>query len=112
VHDFLRRCPEVQLVTRAAEVIELVGAIGDDLAPERQAAPTPRDGLEPLARQVLDGLPAAGAVSPDLIAVAAGVPPLDVLRCLPGLQLRGLVEATPAGWALTAAARGSGRDRP
>ena len=35
----------------------------------------------------------------------SGVPALEVLRCLPGLEVRGLVEATPAGWTLTPAAR-------
>ena len=32
----LRRCPEVHLVTRAAEVIELLAAIGADQPPQRQ----------------------------------------------------------------------------
>ncbi len=108
VHQFLRSRDEVSLVTRAAEVVELVGRIGDDLAPRLEAPAAARDGLEPVALRVLDGLPAAGEVSPDRIAVTAGVPALDVLRCLPGLEVRGLVEATPAGWRLTAAARGGG----
>jgi DNA processing protein len=107
VHEFLRTSPEVTLVTRVAEVVEMVGDIGADLAPRPEAPAAPRDGLAPVARQVLDGLPAVGAVSPDLIAVAAGVPPLDVLRCLPGLEMRGLVEESPAGWQLTALARGA-----
>ena len=107
VHELLRSEPEVTLITRTAEVVELVGAIGADLAPRPQAPATIRDGLAPLARQVLDGLPTAGAVSADRIAAAAGVPPLDVLRCLPGLKVRGLVEDTPAGWQLTALARGT-----
>ena len=92
-------------MTRVAEIIEVVGSIGDDLAPRPEGPGSPRDGLEPVAVQVLDGLPTVGAVSPDRIAVAAGVPPLTVLRCLPGLELRGLVEATPAGWQLTPVAR-------
>jgi DNA processing protein len=105
VHGLLRSEPEVTLVTRPAEVIEAIGAFGDDLAERQQAPSDPRDGLEPLARQVLDGLPAVGVASPDRIAVTCGVPPLDVLRCLPGLELRGFVEATPAGWQLTSVAR-------
>ncbi|MFL6130786.1 MAG: DNA-processing protein DprA [Mycobacteriales bacterium] len=107
VHELLRTRPDVTLVTRTAEVVELVGAIGADLAPRPEAPATVRDALEPLARQVLDGLPTVGAVSPDRIAVCAGVPPLDVLRCLPGLEVRGLVEDTPAGWQLTPLARGA-----
>lgn len=109
VHELLRTREEVRLVTRAAEVLEEVGAIGDDLAPRVEAPRAARNGLDPISLQVLDGLPATGAVSPDRIAVAAGVPPLEVLRRLPGLEERGLVEATPAGWCLTPAAR---RPRP
>ena len=105
VHQLLRDREDAQLVTRVAEIIEVVGSIGDDLAPRPEGPGSPRDGLEPVAVQVLDGLPTVGAVSPDRIAVAAGVPPLTVLRCLPGLELRGLVEATPAGWQLTPVAR-------
>jgi DNA processing protein len=101
VHNLLRVHPEAQLVTRAAEVIEAVGRFGDDLADRQQAPVRPRDTLAPLARQVLDGLPTAGVVSPDRIAVACGVSPLDVLRCLPSLELKGFVESTPTGWRLT-----------
>ncbi|HST66280.1 MAG TPA: DNA-processing protein DprA, partial [Mycobacteriales bacterium] len=105
VHELLRGRPETVLVTRAAEVVEAVGAFGADLAERRQAPPVPRDALAPLARQILDGLPTTGAASPDRIAVACGVPPLDVLRCLPALELKGFVEATPTGWRLTPTAR-------
>ncbi|HYT11091.1 MAG TPA: DNA-processing protein DprA [Mycobacteriales bacterium] len=108
VNRFLQDNAEVRLVTRAADVVEMVGVIGEDLAPRDPAPPAPRDGLDPIALQVLDGLPTSGTASPDRIAVAAGVPPLDVLRCLPGLEARGLVDATPSGWCLTAAARGAG----
>ena len=58
---------------------------------------------------MLDGLPTVGVASPDRIAVACGVPPLDVLRCLPALELQGFVQATPAGWQLGPAARSTGR---
>ena len=105
VHQLLRSEPEAMLVTRPVEVIEAVGAFGDDLADRQQAPPDPRDRLEPLARQVLDGLPVVGVASADRIAVTCGVPALDVLRCLPALELTGFVEATPAGWQLTPAAR-------
>jgi DNA processing protein len=105
VHDLLRMHPETVLVTRAAEVVEEVGAFGVDLADLRRAPAQPRDDLDPIARQVLDGLPPTGAASPDRIAVACAVPPLEVLRRLPGLELLGLVEATPYGWQLTRAAR-------
>jgi DNA processing protein len=105
VHVLMRTDPEVVLVTRTAEVIEAVGALGTDLADRPQAPADPRDRLAPLARQVLDGLPTVGVATPDRIALACGVPPLDVLRCLPGLELAGFVETTPTGWQLGPAAR-------
>jgi DNA processing protein len=105
VHGLLRSDPEVVLVTRTEEVVEAVGELGTDLAERPQAPADPRDRLTPLARQVLDGLPTVGVASPDRIAVACGVPPLDVLRSLPALELQGFVEATPAGWQLGPAAR-------
>jgi DNA processing protein len=105
VHQLLRTREEVALVTRAAEVVEMVGAIGEDLATPLAAPRRSRDGLDPISLQVLDGLPATGAVSPDRIAVEAGVPAFTVLRCLPGLEVRGLVESTPAGWMITDAGR-------
>jgi DNA processing protein len=109
VHALLRAEPEVLLVTRPAEVVEAVGALGTDLADRPQAPADPRDRLAPLARQVLDGLPTVGAAGPDRIAVACGVPPLDVLRCLPALELQGFVQATTAGWQLGPAAQTSPR---
>jgi DNA processing protein len=112
VHELLRSDPEVVLVTRTAEVVEAVGELGTDLAERPQAPVDPRDRLAPLARQVLDGLPTVGVASPDRIAVSCGVPPLDVLRCLPALELQGFVEATPAGWQLGPAARPPRRRAP
>jgi DNA processing protein len=93
------------LITSGAHVLELVGAIGDDLAPLVEIAPTPRDGLGEVASRVLDGLPTRGATDPDRIAVSAGVPVGDVLRCLPVLELRGFVRSGTDGWRLTAAGR-------
>ena len=57
-------------------------------------------------------LPTVGVATPDRIALACGVPPLDVLRCLPGLELAGFVEATPTGWQLGPAARPRHRRQP
>ena len=105
VHHLLRSREETVLVTRAAEIAEAVGAIGDDLAEPLSGPSRARDGLDPVALRVLDALPATGAVSPDRISAESGVPALDVLRRLPGLELRGLVESTPAGWTLTPTAR-------
>jgi DNA processing protein len=105
VHVLLRSEPEVVLVGRAAEVVEAVGDLGADLADRPRGPVSARDALTPLARQVLDGLPTTGEAGPDRIALACGVPALDVLRCLPALELQGFVRSTPTGWSLTPAAR-------
>jgi DNA processing protein len=70
VHELLRG--EGQLVTDAAEVVELVGRVGADLAPPRRMPVLPRDLLAPDAAAVLDALPARGAHALDQIARDAG----------------------------------------
>lgn len=55
VHELLRG--EAVLVTDAAEVVELVGGMGE-LAPERRGPVLPRDLLDPAAARVLEALPA------------------------------------------------------
>jgi DNA processing protein len=56
-HEMIRE-EDACLVTSGAHVRELVGALGDDLAPLPRARPAPRDRLSPVARRVLDGMPA------------------------------------------------------
>jgi DNA processing protein len=103
-HQMIRE-EEACLVSSAEHVLEMVGAVGADLAPVPRAEPAARDRLSALARRVLDGMPAFDRTSADGIALAAGVPVVDVLRCLPGLEIHGFVEAESGGWRLTPAAR-------
>ncbi|HVX44426.1 MAG TPA: DNA-processing protein DprA, partial [Mycobacteriales bacterium] len=88
-------------VTRVEEVVEEIGAIGADLAPRRAGRRDPRDSLDGLARQVLDGVPARRPARPEAIAAEAGVPIGDVLRALPALELQDFVEAVGGGWRLS-----------
>lgn len=101
-HELLRR-PEEQatLVTSAAQVIEVVGGIGAELAPPPERPATPRDGLSDVARRVLDACPVRLGVSPERLAAVAGCEVLDVLRVLPALELADLVQWTGTGWRLT-----------
>jgi DNA processing protein len=94
-----------RLVTRAADVFEEVGAIGTDLADRPWAEPDPRDVADPVARRVLDGMPARRGATPERIAVSAGIPVGEVLRVLPALHLQDLVERTDDGWRLAARSR-------
>ena len=69
-HALLRNGAE--LVTRAEDIVELVGHIGE-LAPEEPHPSTPFDGLSEAERLVYEALPGRGAVTIDEIAVASGL---------------------------------------
>lgn len=105
-HALLRE-PDTTLVTSAAEVLDRIGRIGDDLAAPVLGPVLPRDGLGPEARRVLDAVPALRAVGAARIAVAAGVDQRTVLRSLGALQFAGFAERTETGWRLTPEARSS-----
>jgi DNA processing protein len=88
------------LVTRADDVIELVGRAGE-LAPEDPRPTSPLDGLADTDKRVYDALPARGARTADEIAVASGLPPTGVLGPLAMLELAGLVVHEQGRWKLT-----------
>lgn len=85
------------VVTRAEEIIEFVGRIGE-LAPEEQRPVTPLDGLSDIEKRVYDAMPARAARTADEISVAAGLPPTQVLGPLAMLELAGLVKAQGGRW--------------
>ncbi|MBP2705319.1 DNA-protecting protein DprA [Microbispora sp. RL4-1S] len=93
-------------VTAVDEIIELVGAIGDDLAPPRKGPPRPHDALNDETRRVLEAIPARGSAGPAAIAVAAGVDLATALACLGGLAAAGFVASGERGWRLSGARRG------
>ncbi|MFI6807191.1 DNA-processing protein DprA [Streptomyces luteogriseus] len=98
VHDLLRG--EAVLVTDVADVVELVGDIGE-LAPDRRGPVLPRDLLEPAARQVLAALPGRGVARPDEIARSAQTAQDDAIARLYELRALGYVERHGDGWKLT-----------
>ncbi|WP_307624252.1 DNA-processing protein DprA [Streptomyces sp. V3I7] len=98
VHELLRG--EAALVTDAAEVVELVGEIGE-LAPVRRGPVLPRDLLEPGARRVLAALPARGAPHPREIARGAQTTEDETIARLYELRALGYVERHGDGWKLT-----------
>ncbi|MFB7735818.1 DNA-processing protein DprA [Streptomyces sp. NPDC056112] len=107
VHELLRG--GAVLVGDAAEVVELVGDMGE-LAPDRRGPVLPRDLLEPDARQVLAALPARGAATPDEIARDARTTEDDAIAKLYELQSLGYVERHGEGWKLTRQALISARE--
>ncbi|MFJ9952754.1 DNA-processing protein DprA [Kitasatospora sp. NPDC091207] len=99
VHALIRA--GATLVTDAAEVAELIGAIGDDLAPRRSGPVLPRDLLEPAVARVLEAVPATAEGAPvERLARQSGLPPDEVLQRLYELGSLGFVERHGAHWRL------------
>jgi DNA processing protein len=96
-HILLRSGAE--LVTRAEEVVELVGRAGE-FADEVPRPTGPLDGLSEAERQVYEALPARGVRSADQIAVASGLPPTAVLGPLAMLEIAGLASRQDGCWRL------------
>jgi DNA processing protein len=98
VHQLLRG--DAELVTDAADVVELVGEMGE-LAPDRRGPVLPRDLLDPGARRVLAALPGRGAAQPGAIARGAQTTPDEAIARLYELRSLGYVERHGDGWKLT-----------
>lgn len=98
-HALLRDGAHV--VTRAEDVVELVGRMGE-LACEEQRPVSPLDGLSEAEKRVYDALPRRGARTADEIAVASGLPARQVLGPLASLELCGLVLCREGRWKLAA----------
>jgi DNA processing protein len=103
VHELLREGGAV--VTGADDVIELVGSIGDDLAPLRRGPVEPRDLLPPATARVLEALPAKGAADCLVIAHSSGTERDETLARLHELMSLGFVERRGEQWQLTEDAR-------
>jgi DNA processing protein len=102
-HALLRNGAE--LVTRADDVVELVGRMGE-LAPEEPRPTSALDGLSEAERQVYEALPGRGAATIDEIAVASGLAPEQVLGPLAILEITGLAEQRDGEWRIVRARRG------
>lgn len=105
-HELLRREGTV-LVTRAQEVVEVMGRIGE-LADELEHPVRPLDGLSGVQRLVYEALPARGARTVDEIGRDSGVPAAQVLGPLTILEIDGLVERHEGKWRLARPARRAG----
>jgi len=101
----LLRETDAVLVTDAAEVLELVGDLGADLAPRPQGAVAMRDALGDEARRVVEATPVRRYVTPDRIAQTAALPAVRVTSLLNQLCAQGLVEVSDEGFRLAAALR-------
>jgi DNA processing protein len=108
----LLKQPEVACVTSAADVVELIGAIGDDLAPQPEIPHDPRDDLDPIPRRVLEAVPLNRAAGPASIARTAGVDARQVICALGVLAAAGFVERAEAGWRVAKRGRTGQRAGP
>lgn len=86
------------LVTDAAEVAELVGRIGADLAPVKQGGFRDEDGLPDELRRVWQWLRPRRSCSVDEVMVRSGLSLREVLAALGGLEELGLAEQLLDGW--------------
>jgi DNA processing protein len=85
-------------VTDAAETLELVGAVGRDLAEEPPTPARPSDGLPVDVVLTLDALPVRRSVSPETISRSAGLTLAEVLSALGRLELAGLATHRDGLW--------------
>ncbi|MEV0406947.1 DNA-processing protein DprA [Actinoallomurus sp. NPDC050550] len=99
-HVMLREWGEAVCVTDTAEILDLVGLVGDDLAPEKRGPVLDRDRLAPVTRDVLEAIPARGGAGTARIAVTAGVDLDTALASLGALSAGGFVERCAKGWKL------------
>ncbi|MET7641714.1 DNA-processing protein DprA [Streptomyces sp. NPDC005438] len=97
VHELLRG--EGHLVSDVAEIIEVVGEMGE-LAPARQGPVHPRDALPAETAAVLEALPGRGGAGEIEIAREAGNSVEATRMRLHELRSLGLVEKQGDGWAL------------
>ncbi len=144
-HQLLARDHDrAHLVTCVDDIVELIGSAGDlastggatsaavngggavggvgangDTGAERHPPTDPLvaelDRLDDTARLVFDGLAARRPTPVAELAVAANLSPLDIMRCLPALELSGLVEADGDGYRISSRAwqlRSAKRSRP
>lgn len=108
VHELLRG--EATLVTDAAEVVELVGDMGQ-LAPARRGPVLPRDHLAPDTARVLEALPAGRPTPVGEIAERSAATPDETLVRLYELHSLGFVERQGDGWRLTKTATEGANER-
>ena len=94
------------LVTGADDVLEAVGRLGVDLAPQREAPVRRTDGLGSVAALVHDALPARGARDTRWLARESGVPPDAIRAALTELERRGLARSRDGLWELAGPGRG------
>lgn len=111
VHHALRE-HRAELVTNAAEVLELLAPLGSPPVAGAsgwdQGEHRPLDGLDPLAYAVLEALPAGPSCGAAAVADSVGISEGRALVVLGDLLATGLAERTGDGWRVRVRARRGG----
>ncbi|QIG45782.1 DNA-protecting protein DprA [Nocardioides anomalus] len=102
VHELVRS-GAATLVTRAGDVLELVGGMGEHLEEAPRAPVTARDLLDRVQQRVLEAVPVRRPASPESIGRTAGLGAERVRSVLDDLARRGHVDRLPTGWRLAEA---------
>lgn len=103
---------QASLVTCAADVIELVSPMGENLVTYPHGASRVTDHLEPQRLSVFEAVPARRPTSAGEIALIAGLSVPSCLAELAGLEQAGLVENNDRGWRVASTSGLSGRRGP
>jgi DNA processing protein len=96
-HEEIRNARAV-LVTDADEVADLVGLIGEDLAPEKRGEVRPEDDLDDIAHRVWQVLPRAGGMTVDTVTRVAGLEVVETIGALGRLEVAGVARRQESGW--------------
>ncbi|GAA5024966.1 DNA-processing protein DprA [Terrabacter aeriphilus] len=86
------------LVTSAAEIVDLVGDIGDDACEPARGPAQPGDELPPVDAAVLEAVPFRAGVTLDALVLATALAPLIVRAALGRLERAGFVAETTGTW--------------
>lgn len=104
----LLRSRQAVAVTRATEVIEDLGRLGDDLAPARRREARPHDALPERLAGVIEVLPARRPMPVAQVAAECGLDAAQAQARLGELAVLGMVERVEGGWRPTRLGRGLG----
>ena len=96
-HELIRRGAEI--VTRADEIVELVGKSGE-LADELEHPSSPLDDLTDEGKRVYEALPARGVRSTDELSIESGLPVAQLQGQLALLEVAGLAVRDDGRWRL------------
>jgi DNA processing protein len=94
------------VVTEPAEIVELVGRIGEDVTVRPTGPRRPDwDDLDEVARRVLDALPTSNGSPAEKLALVSGIDVDGTRAALGRLSLLGLAERHGPGWRLVPRSR-------